>query len=127
MAKIPLYLNTVNGWVKVLAAVAVHAAELPYLAEPSSRLENLLELVKTLSTEYSALTANKQDIKQRLLQALREGDAAAAFLRSGARERFGNRSEKLVQFGLQPFRGRSKPVVPPTEEPESPPPPPQTE
>ena len=129
MAKIPEYLNTLNGWTKVLAAVEAHSAELPYLAEPSSRLESLLQQANDLSTEYSALTANKQDVGQRLQQALRDGDALASFLRKGARERFGIRSEILVQFGLQPLRTRSRPVAPPpTEEPDpEPPPPPTTE
>ncbi len=126
MAKIPEYLNTLNGWAQALAALASHAAELPYLAEPGSRLENLLRQANSLSAEFSALTATKQDVGQKLQQALREGDALAAFLRKGARERFGTRSEKLVQFGLKPFRGRPRPVAPPPEEPdpESPAPPP---
>ena len=129
MAKIPEYLNTLNGWAKVLAAVLAHAAELPYLAEPSSRLQALLLQANSLSVDYSALTANKQDVGKKLQQALREGDALAAFLRNGARERFGTRSELLVQFGLQPFRGRSRTVPPPpvTPDPEAPPPPPETE
>ena len=113
MANIPEYLNTLNGWIKVLAAVEAHSAELPYLAEPSSRLEGLFQRANDLSVEYSALTANKQDVGQRLQQALREGDALASFLRKGARERFGTRSEILVQFGLQPLRTRSRPVPPP--------------
>ena len=130
MAKIPEYLNTLNGWVKLLAALVAHAAELPYLAEPASRLANLLQQANGLSTEYSALTGTKQDIGRRLQQALREGDALAAFLRSGARERFGNRSELLVEFGMQPFRSRLRSVKPPppvTPDPETPAPPPATE
>ena len=129
MAKIPEYLNTLNGWTKVQAAVAAHAAELPYLAEPNSRLEALLLQVNSLSIEYSALTATKQDVGKKLQQALREGDALTAFLRNGARERFGTRSELLVKFGLQPFRGRSRTVPPPpvTPDPEAPPSPPETE
>ena len=127
MAKIPEYLNTLNGWTQVLAAVEAHSAELPYLAEPSSRLESLFQRANDLSVEYSALTANKQDVGQRLQQTLREGDALASFLRKGARERFGIRSEILVQFGLQPLRTRSRPVPPPTEPDPEPPPPPTTE
>ena len=126
MAKIPLYLNTVNGWAQVRSAVDAHAAELPYLAEPNARLSNLLQQANSLSAEYSALTATKQDVGLRLQQTLREGDALASFLRKGARERFGLRSEILIQFGLQPFRGRPRPVAPPPPEepdPEAPPPP----
>ncbi len=95
----------------------------PYLAEPGSRLSNLLQQANGLSAEYSALTATKQDVGQRLQQTLREGDALAALLRNGARERFGIRSELLVQFGLKPFRGRPRPAAPPspgTPDPETP-------
>ena len=124
MAKIPEYLNTLNGWAQALAGVAAYAAELPYLAEPGSRLGNLLQQANSLSTEYSALTATKQDVGKRLQQTLREGDALASFLRKGARERFGTRSEKLVQFGLKPLRTRFRSVTQPEEpDPETPAPP----
>ena len=124
MAKIPDYLNTLNGWAQVQAAVEAHSAELPYLAEPNSRLASLLQRANSLSAEYSALTAAKQDVGQKLQQTLREGDALASFLRKGARERFGIRSEILVKFGLQPLRTRSRSVTPPEEpDPEAPPPP----
>ena len=47
----------------------------------------------------------------RLWAVLREGDALANFLKPGARAHYGSDSEKLVEFGVQPFRGRSKKKV----------------
>jgi hypothetical protein len=50
-----------------------------------------------------------------------EGNRIAAFLRAGARQHFGPDSEKLVEFGIQPTRGRRRKKVEP-EIPEEPPP-----
>ena len=49
-----------------------------------------------------------------------EGQRVANAVRSLLKEPYGLRAEKLAEFGLQPFRGRSrkvKPDVPATPEP----------
>ena len=65
------------------------------------------------------LDATKQDAK-RLQWLLAEGRKLATFLRGGVKQRYGDRSEKLVEFGLAPFRAKAKakteqkpPVTPP--------------
>ena len=54
----------------------------------------------------------------RSVKLLEEGLKLATFLRVGVRQHYGNRSEKLVEFGFQPFRSRR--VPPPPEPPPSP-------
>lgn len=60
---------------------------------------------------------------------LREMQFLNTFLNAGIREHYGNRSEKLVEFGLQPFRSQprirlvgpdGKPVKPGSIPPEPP-------
>ncbi|HEX7185186.1 MAG TPA: hypothetical protein VF756_25395 [Thermoanaerobaculia bacterium] len=46
---------------------------------------------------------------------LAEGRKLATFLRTGVKQHYGNRSEKLAEFDLQPFRGRKSQATPPPE------------
>lgn len=121
MARTPLYLNRLNAWEQVGAAQEANAAELPHLEVPRTKLKALLEQARSLSMEQSTLTASKQEVSKKLRQVIREGEALAGLLRTGARVHFGTTSEKLVEFGLQPFRGRAVARKPP--EPTNPPPP----
>jgi len=51
-----------------------------------------------------------------------EGRKLATFLRGGVKQRYGDRSEKLVEFGLAPFPQKAKATVEP-KPPVTPPPP----
>jgi hypothetical protein len=44
------------------------------------------------------------------------GNEVASFLRLGVKVRYGRRSEKLVEFDLLPFRGKTRPPKPPAPE-----------
>ena|SRR5687768_8650158 len=118
MAKVALYMNKVNGWAQVAAGVTANEAQVPQLLGGLSRLEVLIALMRSLSVQFAALRASKQELAQQIQAALREGDALADFLKTGARAHYGNDSEKLVEFGVQPFRGRTKKKV--TEPPPAP-------
>ncbi|HEV2851345.1 MAG TPA: hypothetical protein VHC97_00925 [Thermoanaerobaculia bacterium] len=107
MARTRQYLNRLNDWEQVGAAQEANAAELPHLEAPRTKLKALLEQARSLSMEQSTLTASKQEISKKLRQVIREGEALAGLLRTGARVHFGTTSEKLVEFGMQPFRGRT--------------------
>jgi ABC-type transporter Mla subunit MlaD len=120
------YAHLVTGWEKTATALAANAADLPHLEGRRTRLDALLEQISSLSAQQSVLTASKQDVSKRLQAALQEASSLADFLRTGVREHYGTRSEKLVEFGLQPFRGRTRaarPVEKPTPQPTSPTPP----
>jgi hypothetical protein len=66
--------------------------------------------LREISTQQAAFAASKQGATQRLQALLTDGRKLATFLRSGIRQQYGNRSEKLVEFDLQPFRARSRQV-----------------
>lgn len=101
------YLNRLNSWEQVGTAAEANAAELPYLEVPRLKLKGMLEEARGLSALQGSLTANKQEVSKKLRKVIRDGEALASFLRTGAREHFGSTSEKLVEFGVQPFRGRT--------------------
>jgi hypothetical protein len=123
MAREPKYGITINGWERLLAAFMANAADFPQLEPYREELEEMLEDVKEAATEQAALTAQKQEASKRVRSLLKAGRKVATFLRLGARRRYGDSSEKLVEFGLKPFRGRPRPqeeepvVEPPVGEP----------
>lgn len=118
MAKVFQYMHRVNGWEQVAAGVTANESQVPELVPGLSRLQAIIVLMRGLYQQYTMLRASKQDLAQQIQEALREGDAIADFLKTGARAHYGNDSEKLVEFGIQPFRGRRR-----TKSPEPPPPP----
>ena len=123
MARLRRYLNFLNGWEEVEAAVEAYAAELPHLEMLRPQLQELLEQARSLAVQLSDHTSAKQDTYKKLRQAIRNGQALVDLLRTGARQHFGNDSEILVKFGMKPFRGRPRATAtkpPETGNPEGP-------
>ena len=95
-----------DDWQRLTPALEANAADLPHLEAPRIQLESVNTQVGDLLTEQAALSARKQEVSKRLQALIAEGRQLAAFLRAGVRQRYGNRSEKLAEFHLVPFRGR---------------------
>jgi uncharacterized protein (UPF0335 family) len=96
--------------------------EIPHLETGRLRLGETLGRAEGLFTEQASLTAAKQEISQELKTAIKDVQLLATVLRKAVRQHFGKRSEKLAEFGLQPFRGRkaaNKPTPPPEPTPAS--------
>ncbi|HSG41060.1 MAG TPA: hypothetical protein VLE27_15590, partial [Thermoanaerobaculia bacterium] len=99
-------------------SLEANTADLQHLEAHRARLAELLNRAQALSSQQAALTASKQEVSKELLGVIAEGRKLATFLRVGVRQHYGTRAEKLVEFGLQPFRGRRRPAAaePPVEE-----------
>jgi hypothetical protein len=69
----------------------------------------MLGQLRVAAAQQAALAASKQEESKRQRKLLVEGRKLATFMRNGARRRYGDDSEKLVEFGLLPFRGRRRP------------------
>jgi len=104
-------LNKVNKWKQVAAAIRKNQADFAQFGEATSNLEARTVEVSDLHARQSSLRAAKQDVSRNLEQALREGDAVMDLLRTAARVRYGTRSEKLIEFGMLPYRGRRRTAV----------------
>ena len=89
-------------------ALAANRNELPHLEVPLNKLDVLLGQAKDLTAQQASLTASKQEVSKRLTAVLREVQFLNTFLDAGIREHYGNRAEKLVEFGLQPFRSQPR-------------------
>ena len=103
------YMNRINGWAQVAAGVSSNPQGTEHLQPGAARLQGLHTRASELSVQQAALTTAKQEVTKELQQVLREGDALADFLRTGARAHFGPDSEKMIEFGMLPFRGRKTP------------------
>ena len=123
MAREPKYGVTFNGWDRLVASLEANTQDFPQLETYRAQLLERLAQAREIQSLQAAMAASKQDASQRLKTVLGEGRKLANFLRSGVRQRYGNRAEKLVEFDLQPLRARTrfvqvrKPAVPaPTPE-----------
>lgn len=105
-----------QDWELLLAAVAENADELPQAEIARSKLIGLLERARALQPVQAAQTAAKQGTSQQLEGVLTIGRKTASVIRFIVKEHYGNRSERLTEFRIQPFRSRTvPPKVPPPE------------
>jgi hypothetical protein len=62
---------------------------------------------RQIAAAQAAQKAAKQEASKTLKTAVLEGDRLANLLRTALKQHYGIRSEKLAEFGMQPFRGRN--------------------
>jgi len=111
MAKLQRYLNALNGWEQVAKAQETYAAEIPHMEVPLAKLRGMLEQARGLTNEHHNLTATKLEVSKSLQKTIKQGQKLVDLMRTAAVERFGADSDKLVEFGVKPFRGRAKKAV----------------
>jgi len=92
-------------WSKALAA---NIEEIRHFKEPLAQLVALLSLLKKLTAEQASLTARRQEVSKRIAEIANEAQKLMTFLEVGVKQHYGNRSEKLAEYGLQPFRSKPR-------------------
>jgi hypothetical protein len=95
-------------WHQQLASLEANKDDFPQLDAYRTQLAAMLTGVREASKEQAAMAASKQEASQRLKTLIADGRKLATFLRGGIRQQYGNRSEKLVEFDLQPLRTRTR-------------------
>jgi hypothetical protein len=111
MAREPQYGVTINSWERLLASLEANTQDFPQLEVYRARLASMLQTVRESASQQAAMAASKQEASQRLQAMLVEGRKMATFLRNAVKRQYGDKSEKLVEFGLQPFRSRPRVIV----------------
>ena len=102
-------------WRKVSTSTAANLADLPEMAPIRVKLDDVIVEVDKILIDQSAFQASKQLSTQRLKTLLDKGNKLTNVLKAMVKQHYGSGSDKLVEFGIQPFRTRPKPVVePPT-------------
>lgn len=126
MAREPKYGVTLNGWERLLASLEANKDAFPQLDVYRAQLAAMLAQAREASAEQAAMAASKQQATQRLQTLLADGRKLATVLRTGVRQHYGNRAEKLVEFDLQPLRSRTRVATTGVKPPTVTPPPPAT-
>ena len=117
MAKERTVKGRLGRLLRLLARLNGNREELQHLEASRTRFEAMVAQVQELADRQAVHTAAKQDASQQLQAIFTETERMATVLQLAVKQHFGIRSEKLAEFGLQPFRGRTRKV--PTEEPQS--------
>jgi hypothetical protein len=78
---------------------------MPHIQDPYSKLVALQDEMSRLTQEQAFYDARKQEVTRRMNEALSEGRIVATVLQTVLKQHFGPSSEKLVEFGIKPFRG----------------------
>ena len=89
-------------------AMAANMEELPHLSSQVARLDELQALLNELTAEQARLTAARREVSRRIAELTDEAQKLMTFLDVAVKQHYGHRSEKLAEFGLQPFRGKPK-------------------
>jgi hypothetical protein len=113
------YAGQTKEWEGMIRSLAANISTLPQLEGARAKLEGLLGSFRELAAQQAVHQANKQETSKQIQAVVRDGKRTASMVRAVLKEHYGNDSEKLVEFGVQPFRARiRKPkVTPPGEEP----------
>jgi len=90
------------------AALAANSAELPQMELPRQKVEEVLSGLKDLEVQQASLTAAKQEATKRRKALHDAGLQLLTFVDAGLRQHYGTQSEKLVEFGRQPFRSQPR-------------------
>ncbi|MEA2600001.1 MAG: hypothetical protein QOF89_993 [Acidobacteriota bacterium] len=103
-----------GDWQHLLNMVEVNAADLPHLEAPRVKLAAQLAQGQEINKQQDALTASKQEASKQFRLVVTEGQRLANAMRAMIKAHYGIRAEKLAEFGLQPFRGRTRKTTTPT-------------
>ncbi|HWN43449.1 MAG TPA: hypothetical protein VNW71_14570 [Thermoanaerobaculia bacterium] len=117
MSKETTYAGMVGSWQRWIAALMANGGDLAHLQVPWEQLESLRLQGQDLIQRQSELAAAKQEYSQQLRRVMGEGQRLVTVLKLSVKHHYGIDSEKLAEFGVQPFRGRPRRKVdePPPE------------
>ena len=112
--------NTILGTLlRFIAKLQDNRGDYPHLEAPIAKLLNLAALAQEAAAQQATHIAGKQEASKKFDGYVTDALRLLTVLRVSLKEHYGIRSEKLAEFGIQPFRGRNRKVKPvdPTVEP----------
>jgi hypothetical protein len=96
------------AWDQLLASTEANQEDLPHLGSLRARLSTRVEELRCLQSERNLLRGELQNTTEEIRQALAHCQDLASRLRSGVKGIFGIHSERLLEFGIKPIRGRGR-------------------
>ena len=112
MSKETTYAGMLGDVQRLATALTANATDLPHLEGSRVKLDTMLTQAQEVTKQQAAFTASKQEATQQLRTLVKDSLRLANVLRVAVKEHYGIRSEKLAEFGLQPFRGLIRKVKP---------------
>lgn len=102
------YGDQMAGWDRLAQTVENNAEELRYLQEQGAVLKEALAEAREAKHRQTLLRAAAQQASRDLESAMEKANDAAVRLNRGLLSVYGYKSEKLVEFGLRPWRPRRR-------------------
>lgn len=115
--KAKTYGDVLASWEAMHTAMAANAEEFPHLQDRMERLAGYLERARDFVVRHEKVAAERRTVSRELRELIREGEKLTTFLRTGLKEHYGNRNEKLIEFGVEPLRRRPRVSKPADTEP----------
>ncbi len=106
MGNEPTYSVVLGRLGRLSAALEANAEDLAHLDGVRLRLAKIVGEAEGIARQQAEWTASKQENSKQLREMLVEAQRLASGLRRFIQQNYGIRSEKLEEFGIQPFRGR---------------------
>jgi hypothetical protein len=98
--------HTRGVWLRLTGGITPElAAGQPLIQDQLDKLVAFQDEMDRLVQEQAFHEARKQEATRRINEILGEGRIAATVLQAVLKQHFGSSSEKLVDFGIKPFRG----------------------
>lgn len=88
----------------LIAAYTANSSDLPGLEPLYSELSTLVTDLNNLSIIQDAQTAAVQQTTQEINERLTRGRLLVTRMRNGVKSRYGTRTEKVIEFGIRPYR-----------------------
>ena|SRR5947209_5387964 len=124
MATETTYVGKLGSLGRLNTALAANSGDLPDLEGTRNKLAGLYTQAQDAVKRQAELRAEKQELSKQLKTVFTESDRLANVARKALQAHYGIRAEKLVEFGIQPFRGRklakAAPGTPGTPQPPGP-------
>lgn len=102
------YKGKIEDWDRLQERLTANAADLAHLEVLRAQLGTVTEQARQIAATQAAQRAAKQTASKSLKAAIIEGDRLASLLRAAVKQHYGPASEKVAEFGVQPFRGRKR-------------------
>jgi hypothetical protein len=88
----------------LVVTIQANSADLAHLEDTRLQLAASMEVAKTVSVRQDAAKALVQQATRDLEKAMSDTQELVTRLRNGIRTKYGLRSEKMTEFGMQPRR-----------------------
>jgi hypothetical protein len=111
--KAKTYGDVLASWEAMHSAMIKNVQDFPHLQDRMDRLAEFLGRARDFVVRHEEAAAERRTLSRGLRELVREGEKVSTFLRTGLKEHYGNRSEKLIEFGIEPLRRRPRVVKPP--------------